>query len=194
MILGWCDPGTRRWSRKLGTENAVAPRDPETRRFVIEALIFACVTLAAWIIVLSLTLPRRYDASHWNLAWIGFDVAVLSGLAATAWAAWRRRIVIVLFATATATLLCADAWFDLTTARPSDLWLSATLAGCAELPFAIFLFYVVGRVVSVSRGSVWTDRYGERPRSLWSIEFAHPSEFNPHHTDATSAEAEQAAD
>jgi hypothetical protein len=155
----------------------VARPEFETRRYVIEALLFACVTLGAWIIVLALTLPRRYDASHWNLAWIGFDLALLAGLAATAWAAWRRRVVIVLFATATATLLCADAWFDLTTARPSDLWASATLAGCAELPGAMFLIYVVIRVVTYTRGTLWTDRYGTRPRSLWSVEFTHPSEL-----------------
>lgn len=154
----------------------MARRTIEARRYVIEALLFACVTLAAWIIVLAVTLPRRYDATHWNLAWVGFDVALLAGLAATAWAAWRRRVVIVLFATATATLLCADAWFDMTTARPSDLWASAALAGCAELPAAVFLLYVVVRVVNHTRGPVWTDQLGTRPRNLWSVEFTHPSE------------------
>lgn len=154
----------------------MARRNYEARRYVTEALLFACVTLSAWIIVLGLTLPRRYDAAHWNLAWIGFDIALLVGLGSTAWAAWRRRVVIVLFATATATLLCADAWFDMTTARPSDLWASAALAGCAELPGAIFLIWVVVRVVNHTRGTVWTDHFGSRPRSLWSIEFEHPSE------------------
>ncbi len=151
-------------------------RTNETRRRVIEALLFACVALSAWIIVLGLTLPRRYNAAHWDLAWVGFDVLLLTGLGATAWAAWRRRVVIILFATATAALLCADAWFDLTTARPSDLWASAALAGGAEVPGAIFLIYVVIRVVNFTRGSVWTDRYGSLPRSLWSVEFEHPSE------------------
>jgi hypothetical protein len=142
----------------------------------VEALLFACVTLCVWIIVLGLTLPRRYDASHWNIAWVGFDIGLLAGLSLTAWAAWRRRAVIVLFATATATMLCADAWFDLTTARPNDLWLSATLAACAEIPGAVFLFYVVYRVLTFTRGTVWDDRQGSRPKSLWSVEFVHPSE------------------
>jgi hypothetical protein len=154
----------------------LARTDPEARRHVVEALLFACATLFAWIIVIGLTLPRRYDASHWNIAWVGFDVGLLAGLSLTAWAAWRRRAIIVFFATATATLLCADAWFDLTTARPNDLWLSATLAACAEVPGAIFLLYVVHRVMTFTRGSVWDDRHGTRPKSLWSVEFIHPSE------------------
>jgi hypothetical protein len=126
--------------------------------------------------VVGLTLPRRYDAAHWNLAWIGYDVALLLGLAATAWAAWRRRAIIVIFATITATLMCADAWFDTTTARSTDLGVSIVQAIFVELPFAFFLFYVVGRVIRFSRGSVWSDRLGTRPRSLWAVEFRHPSE------------------
>lgn len=149
---------------------------PQTRRRVIETLIVACLALSGWIIVLGLTLPRRYDAAHWNLAWIGFDLALLVGLALTAWAAWRRRAIIVLFATATATLMLADAWFDVTTARSSDLWVSALQAIFIEVPFAIFLFYVVIRVVSFTRGSVWSDEVGSRPKSLWYVEFPHPSE------------------
>jgi hypothetical protein len=132
--------------------------------------------LCGWIIVLGLTLPRRYDAAHWNLAWVGFDVALLVGLAATAWAAWRRRVVIVLFGTITATLMLADAWFDVTTARSSDLWVSATQAVLIEIPFAVFLLYVVVRVANSSRDVIWSDRVGSRPRSLWSVEFEHPSE------------------
>ena len=118
---------------------------------MIEALVVACMALIAWTIVLGLTLPRRYDAAHWNLAWVGFDVALLAGLAGTAWAAWRRRAIIVLFATATATLMCADAWFDVTTARSSDLWVSAAQAIFVEVPFAIFLMYVVVRVLNYTR-------------------------------------------
>lgn len=149
---------------------------PHVRRRVIEMLVLACIALSAWIIVLGLTLPRRYDAAHWNLAWVGFDIALLLGLGATAWAAWRRRVIVVLFATATATLMLADAWFDVTTARSRDLWVSAAQALFVEVPFAVFLIYVVLRVVRYTRGSVWTDQLGTRPKSLWYVEFPHPSE------------------
>ena len=143
---------------------------------MLETLVVACVALGAWVIVLGLTLPRKYVAAHWNLAWVGFDLALLIGLACTAWAAWRRRAIVVLFATATATLMFADAWFDVTTARSKDLWVSVLQAIFVEVPFAIFLLYVVSRVVQYTRGSVWSDQVGTRPRSLWYVEFPHPSE------------------
>ena len=143
---------------------------------MLETLVFACIALGAWIIVLGLTLPRKYVATHWNLAWVGFDLALLAGLVATAWAAWRRRAVVVLFATATSTLMFADAWFDVTTARSRDLWVSVFQSLFIEVPFAIFLLYVVSRVVMFTRGSVWSDQVGTRPKSLWYVEFPHPSE------------------
>lgn len=147
---------------------------------MLETLIFACVGLGAWIVVLGLTLPRRYVAAHWDLAWIGFDFALFIGLASTAWAAWRRRAVVVLFATATSTLMFADAWFDVTTARSKDLWVSVLQAVFIEVPFAIFLMYVVVTVLNFTRGTIWSDRLGSRPKSLWTVEFRHPSEVTDH--------------
>lgn len=166
--------------------------DPRVRRRVIETLVAACAGLAAWIILLGLSLPKRYDAAHWNLAWVGFDVALLFALSATAWAAWRRRAIIVLLATVTATLLCADAWFDVTTARSRDLWVSVAQAVFVELPFAIFLMYVVVRVLNFTRGTLWTDQHGNRPKSLWSVEFTHPSELKNVQPSDTSPQASDA--
>jgi hypothetical protein len=161
----------------MTAEFAMNRPNPQVRRRVIETLVMACVALGAWIIVLGLTLPKRYHAAHWNLAWIGFDVALLIALAATAWAAWRRRAVIVLLATVTTTLLCADAWFDITTARSADLWVSVAQAVFIEIPFAAFLMYVAIRVINFTRDTLWTDQIGNRPRSLWAVEFHHPSEM-----------------
>jgi hypothetical protein len=162
---------------------------------VVRALTVACIALIGWIVLLGLTLPKRYDAAHWNLAWVGFDVALLIGLAATAWAAWRRRVVIVIFATITATLMCADAWFDITTARSTDLAVSIAQAVFVELPFAYFLFHVVGRVIRFSRGTIWSDQLGTRPRSLWTVEFRHPSEQDRvSATDLGNAAADESVD
>jgi len=159
-----------------------APRpNPQVRRRVIETLVGASIALAAWIVVLGLRLPKRYNAPHWDLAWVGFDLALLVGLVATAWAAWKRRAVIVLFATVTATLLCADAWFDVTTARSTQLWVSVAQALLVELPFAAFLMFVVLRVLNFTKGTLWTDRSGDRPMSMWTVEFAHPSELQDRH-------------
>ena len=45
-------------------------------------------------------------------AWVGFDLALLVAFAATGWAAWRRRQVLIICLVVLATLLCCDAWFD----------------------------------------------------------------------------------
>ena len=41
--------------------------------------------LIPWIVFLALTLPPQYDATHWQLLWVGYDVAEVSVLAFAAW-------------------------------------------------------------------------------------------------------------
>src|SRR5580693_6787083 len=82
------------------------------RRVALLLSMGSCVVLAAWIAVLMLTLPKHYTAGHWRGAWVGFDLALLGAFAATAWAAWRERQVLIILLTVTGTLLCCDAWFD----------------------------------------------------------------------------------
>ena len=67
-----------------------------------------------WIAILLLTLPGRYTSSDWRAVWVGLDIAELLGFAATAWAAWHQRQVVITFMNVTGTLLLCDAWFDLT--------------------------------------------------------------------------------
>jgi hypothetical protein len=50
----------------------------------------ASVGLIPWIVLLAITLPHRYVASHWTVTWVGFDIVLLGCLAPTAWLAWRR--------------------------------------------------------------------------------------------------------
>ena len=46
------------------------------RRFItLVVSASVAVVLAAWIGVLSVTLPDHYAAHEWRVAWIGFDVA-----------------------------------------------------------------------------------------------------------------------
>ncbi|TCK22334.1 hypothetical protein [Pseudonocardia endophytica] len=108
------------------------------RRFVTVAAA-GSVVLVPWIAVLALTLPHRYVAAHWTLAWVGFDVALLAGLATTAYLAWRARPTMIVPALITATLLVCDAWFDTTTADRSDRLVSALSALLVELPMAVVL-------------------------------------------------------
>ena len=74
--------------------------------------IVACTVLVGWIIVLLFTLHRSFHAHYWRLAWVGFDIVLLFGFAATGWAFWRGRQIVIACLLVTGTLLCCDAWFD----------------------------------------------------------------------------------
>lgn len=129
----------------------LTPAAARQRRWFLRLLIGACLLLIPWIGLLAITLPPQYQAGHWQAAWIGLDLALLTGLALTAWAAWRRRQIVILLATITATLLTCDAWFDLATAStPVDLTVSAASAVFAELPLASALFLLTHRLLHLT--------------------------------------------
>jgi hypothetical protein len=113
--------------------------------------IAACTVLAGWIIVLLLTLHRSFHAQHWKGAWVGFDLILLLAFAATGWAFWRGRQMVIVCLLVTATLLCCDAWFDvvLDTGSP-DVWVSVASAVFVELPMAILMFNAARRLIRLS--------------------------------------------
>lgn len=116
-----------------------------------------CMVLTGWIVLLAITLPINYVTRQWRLAWIGFDVALLAGLAVTGWAAWRRRQIVVAAALVTATLLCCDAWFDvLLSWGGRGEWQSIASALLVELPLAGLLLGVARRVLRTTIHTVWT--------------------------------------
>ena len=101
-----------------------------------------------WTIYLGLQLPRRYVAHHWDLAWVGIDVAQVVMLLLSAWALWKHRAVLTFFASTAATLLVVDAWFDVTTAQRGDFFQSSLSALVVELPSAIVLYWVALRTIN----------------------------------------------
>ena len=102
------------------------------------------VLLVPWILYLTFTLPTRHVTVHYDLAWVGFDVALTVAVAATAWAVLRGSQWLVPLAAVTGTMLCCDAWFDVTTSRPGDELLQAiTSAALAELPLAALCSFMV---------------------------------------------------
>ncbi|HUY42859.1 MAG TPA: hypothetical protein VMU98_03735 [Acidimicrobiales bacterium] len=107
-------------------------------------LSLAILAETAWTIYLGTSLPRTYVAEHWDLAWVGLDTAEILVLVAAAWAAWKRRAVLIAFAVAAATLLLLDAWFDLTTASHGDVFWSVATA-CLEVPGALAMLWVARR-------------------------------------------------
>jgi hypothetical protein len=110
------------------------------RKQTLNLLAFCAICLIPWTIMLALTLPRQYDTHHWRLAWVGFDVMLMAGLASTAYLGWRGRQMVIGASLATAMLLICDAWFDvsLDLGTPA-VWMSLGSAVFIELPLAAFL-------------------------------------------------------
>jgi hypothetical protein len=101
------------------------------------------VGLAVWTGYLAVSLPAQSVSPHYNIAWAGFDVLLVGLVLTTAWLAYRRSPQVASTSAATAALLIADAWFDVTTAAPGrPLLAAALLAAFVELPAAAFAFQV----------------------------------------------------
>jgi hypothetical protein len=150
----------------------MAPRPPRSKRrrvVVLTVIIACCVILAAWTGVLAATLPPSYRAGGWNKAWVGFDIALLAAMAATGWAAWRGRQVLILCLIVVATLLLCDAWFDvMLDVRTRGFDLSLLTAVAVELPLAALAIFGARRLLRLTIGMI-SARQGQSDRvpSLW---------------------------
>ena len=147
------------------------PRLRRRRRFGLMFMTACCVALACWIAILILTLPSRYTSSDWQGAWVGLDIAELAGFAATAWAAWHQRQIVIFFMIITGTLLVCDAWFDLALDYGSrDFTTSLVSALVVELPLAFLLFTAARRLVRVTIATTMQLSGVTRPvPPLWRI-------------------------
>ena len=133
--------------------------------------IIACTVLVGWIVVLVLTLGRNYTATHWRLAWVGFDVVLLAAFAATGWAFWRGRQIVIACLLVTATLLCCDAWFDvILDLGSSGVWVSIASAVIVEIPLALVMFNAARRLIRLSALVAMSGAGDAAPvPSLWRI-------------------------
>ena len=114
---------------------------PGTASRAVQLVGWVFVVLAAlmvpWTVYLSLNLPRHHFASHYDLAWGGFDAAMLVSLAATAWSALRLHTTLPPLAAVTGTLLVTDAWFDVVMSPTAhERWVAVAMAVLVELPLA----------------------------------------------------------
>ncbi len=97
-------------------------RIPLPRRLTA-LLALVAVTLVPWTLYLTFTLPSRHVTLHYDVAWVGFDVALASAFAATTLAALRRSHWLVPLAAVTGTMLVCDAWFDVVTSHSGgEMW------------------------------------------------------------------------
>jgi hypothetical protein len=117
---------------------AVPARDRRWHRpLVVSATLTAVVAFVGWIAVLALTLPDRYEADNWNVAWAGFDLMLLISLLTAGWAVVRHRPWAGTALVVSAVILICDAWFDVTTAAGTTATLvSVGFAAGIELPAA----------------------------------------------------------
>jgi hypothetical protein len=109
----------------------------------------AAFLLVPWTIGLARALPCRYVSTHWGIAWAGFDTALATGLALTGFAIFRHAAWLDRAAIATATLLAADAWFDVLTAGSAPaVGLAIAEALLVELPTAALCIWVARRLTA----------------------------------------------
>ena len=128
-------------------------------RLVAPFFALAGLVLIPWTVWLTLSLPAHHETGNWRTVWAGFDVALAAALLATAICALRRSSWLAPAAASAGTLLCVDAWFDITLEFGGRHLFSAVLeAALVELPLAAICFWVaadaeraVGRALAERR-------------------------------------------
>ncbi|RAU96211.1 hypothetical protein DQP58_10745 [Mycobacterium colombiense] len=144
--------------------------DPEflarVRRIRLSLMIGGSMAMVPWLGYLSVTLPENYVAHNWPITWVGFDVLLVGFMLTTAVLGYLRRQLLVLAAFTTGVLLICDAWFDLMTAGPKDIWLSMITALLIELPLAIFMITSAVRILRLTMMRLWLLHPGMR---LWHL-------------------------
>jgi hypothetical protein len=119
-------------------------RELRVHRWVPGLLALVALALVPWTLWLTISLPSRHVTQHYDVAWIGFDIALAAAFAATAWSALSRPRWLVALAAATGTMLLCDAWFDIVTSSGGGERLEALAeATFAELPLAAICAYIV---------------------------------------------------
>lgn len=126
---------------------SVDPPEPDRvplPRWVVPVLAVTAVALLPWTLWLTYSLPSRQVTPHYDLAWVGFDVALLTAFVVTAVCAVTSSRWLVPAAATTATMLMCDAWFDVVTSgAPGDRLEAVLQAGLGELPLAAICWYIV---------------------------------------------------
>ncbi len=119
-------------------------------RWITALLGFTAVALIPWTLWLTFSLPSRHVSHHYDLAWVGFDVALAAIMALTARAVFRGSRLLAPLAAATGAMLLCDAWFDIVTSTPGERLEAVLQAIFAELPLAAICVYVAYDVESVN--------------------------------------------
>jgi len=125
-------------------------------RWVPRLLALVAIALIPWTLWLTFTLPSRHVSDDYDVAWVGFDVALAVVIGATAWTIVRGSRWLVPLAAVAGTMLVCDAWFDITTSSgATERTLAILEAIFAELPLAAICGWIV---YDVERFSATVDR------------------------------------
>jgi hypothetical protein len=136
------------------------------RRIRLGLMIGGSIAMIPWLVYLSMTLPENYVAHNWPLTWVGFDILLVGFMLATAVFGYLRRQVLLFAAFTSGVLLICDAWFDLMTAGPDDVWLSVITALLIEVPLGIFMIRGAQRIMRLTMMRLWLLDPGVR---LWHL-------------------------
>jgi hypothetical protein len=159
------EPTTYRLERPL-EELVAAPVVARRRRLRSALMVGGAIALVAAIVFLAITLPANDVA-------LGFDVLLVAFMATTAVLVFVRRQLVPLSAFTTGLLLICDAWFDVMTSGPRDLWVSALTATLVELPVAVILIATALRTLRLNRDAVVASRYRDATVAATSAAVGH---------------------
>jgi len=155
-------PDYRR-GRDLSSEIAAERGFLRLRHWAFVIMGGVTVALLPWTAYLSITLPSQHESAHWDVVWPGFDIGIALAIGATVVALVRCSSYLSICATAAGTLLLCDAWFDTLTSRPgNELAWAAVEALVAELPLALFCFWVAIDAEAVAAARRFVRRPGSR--------------------------------
>ena len=113
------------------------------RRLIAPFFGLAGFALVPWTLFLTFSLPSHHETADWRIVWAGFDLAEALALISVAITAIRHSPWLEALAAIAGTLLCTDAWFDITLEWGGKHMVSSIVeAATLELPLAAICFWV----------------------------------------------------
>ena len=136
--------------RRTAQTTQSANRTNPVPRWVAPGFALAAVCTVPWVVFLAASLPATSRVND-RLAWVGFDVGEVVMLAVTAYLAWRGKAKVALAATALATMLVVDAWFDVNTSTAGEERDLAVAFAVLEVALAAVSLWIAFHAASVAR-------------------------------------------
>jgi len=113
------------------------------RNLIVPFFALAGLVLIPWTVWLTFSLPSHHETADWRTVWAGFDIAEATALIAVAVTALRRSPWLESAAAIAGTLLCTDAWFDISLEVGGRHMVSSIVeAAVVEVPLAAICFWV----------------------------------------------------